>query len=125
CETTTSVGPYRETSTLRSDTVSLCGSTTHTAGRPFASVSALGGISAPGGADSLMLPVIVEPSSIAGGGAMMPTFTWNVLVAGSACGEPSRTRPVARTDGSLLSAICTTGSRGPVRISCSDTSNTA
>jgi hypothetical protein len=68
----------------------------------------------PEGAASLMLPVTVEPSSIAGGGSIMPTLTWNVLVAQSACGETSRTRPVARTDGSLVSAICTTGSCGHI-----------
>ena len=63
CEITTVAGSYRRTSTLRRDTVWLCGSTTHTAGRPFASVSALAGISTPGGADSLMRPVTVDPSS--------------------------------------------------------------
>ena len=94
---------------MRSDTVWLCGSTTHTAGRPSASVSALGGTCTPGGADSLMLPVTVDPSASAWGGSMMPTLTWNVRVAASACGATSRTRPVARTDGSLVSAICTSG----------------
>ena len=44
---------------------------------------------------------------------MMPTLTWNVRVAGSACGATSRTRPVAFTRGSLVSAISTTGRAGP------------
>ena len=53
CEMTTSAGSYRETSTLRSDTVWLLGSTTHTAGRPLASVSALGGTCTPEGGGQL------------------------------------------------------------------------
>src|SRR5271165_2319928 len=73
-ETTTSAGSYRETSTLRSDTVWLLGSSTHTAGRPSASVSAPGGTCRPAGVDSLTLPVTVEPSCIDGGGSMMPTL---------------------------------------------------
>ena len=48
---------------MRRDTVWLCGSTTHTAGRPSVSVSALAGTSTPGGADSRMRPVTVAPSS--------------------------------------------------------------
>src|SRR4051812_28826687 len=44
-------------------------------------------------------------------------------VVASAWGATSRTRPVARTVGSLVRAICTGGSRGPVRMSC--TSKTA
>ena len=50
---------------------------------------------------------------MASGGSEMPTLTWNVRVAASACGEISRTRPVAFTCGSLLRAISTSGSRGP------------
>jgi hypothetical protein len=42
---------------LRRDTVLLCASNTHTAGRPIASVSALAKISTPGGAGRLMRPV--------------------------------------------------------------------
>src|SRR4029077_1618195 len=64
CETTTVAGSCRRTSTSRREAVLLCGSTTHTAGRPFASVSALAGISMPGGADSLRLPVTVDPNSM-------------------------------------------------------------
>ena len=70
-------------------------------------------------------PVTVAPSRMASGGSVMPTLTWYVRLAGSAWGETSRTRPVAFTCGSLVSAISTTGSRGPVRISCSGTSKTA
>ena len=98
---------------MRRDTVWLCGSTTHTAGRPSVSVSALAGTSTPGGADSRMRPVTVAPSRMASGGSMMPTLTWNVRVAESAWGAISRTRPVAFTCGSLLRAISTSGSRGP------------
>ena len=90
---------------MRSDTVWLCGSTTHTAGRPFASVSALAGTSTPGGAASLMRPVTVAPSRMASGGSVMPTLTWKVRVAGSAWGATSRTRPVALTCGSSVRAI--------------------
>ena len=66
-----------------------------------------------GGADSRMRPVTVAPSRMASGGSEMPTLTWNVRVTASACGEISRTRPVAFTCGSLLRAISTSGSRGP------------
>ena len=76
-----------------------CGSTTHTAGCPFASVSALAGTSTPGGAASRMRPVTVAPRRMASGGSMMPTLTWKVRVAASAWGATSRTRPVAFTFG--------------------------
>ncbi len=40
------------------------------------------------GADSSWtLPFTVEPSRIAAGGSVKPTFTWKVLVTGSACGD--------------------------------------
>ena len=39
----------------------------------------------------------VEPSRMSAGGSVRPTLTSNVPVMGSACGETSRTRPVAVT----------------------------
>src|SRR6202007_790537 len=91
CEITTVAGSWRRMSTSRRETVLLCGSTTHTAGRPFASVSALAGTSTPGGAASLMRPVTVDPNSMPWGGSTMPTLTRHVRVAASASGVTCRT----------------------------------
>jgi pimeloyl-ACP methyl ester carboxylesterase len=59
-----------------------------------------------------MLPVTVEPRRIASGGSLRPTLTWKVRVTGSACGDTSRTRPVAVTVGSEPSVTVTSGSTG-------------
>src|SRR5208283_3200804 len=90
-EITTEAGSYRRTATLRRDTVLLCGSTTHTAGRPPVSVRALAGTSTPGGAKSRKRPTTVAPSCMASGGSATLTLTWNVRVAESAWGAISRT----------------------------------
>ena len=55
----------------------------------------------------------------------MATLTWKVRVLESAWGATWRTWPVACTCESSLRASATTGSRGPVRMSCSGMSKTA
>ena len=79
--TTTSAGSKRSTSTLRSDTVLLAGSTTQTAGVPFAR-GQRGGRNrrSPGVDSSCIVPVTVAPSRIAPGDRSSPTLTSKVRV---------------------------------------------
>src|SRR5690606_4304640 len=113
-ETVTSKRSGRSTTTLRSDTVPLSASSTQTAGRPSAEVSAEAGMRmAPPSPPSWMLPVTVVPRRIAAGGSARPTRTAKVRVTASARGDTSRTRPIAVTAGSETSVTVTSGSRPP------------
>ncbi len=79
----------------------------------------------PGVKSSFMRPTTAEPRRMAGGGSMSPTRTRNVPVTGSARGETSRTRPLAVTFGSLVSATVISGLRGALSFTTDGTSNTA
>src|SRR5262245_52794392 len=111
-ETATVAGLWRSTSTLRKDTVSVDGSTTQTAGCWLALVRAVAGISIVGAVSNCTCPMTVAPSRMEAGGSVNPTFTSNVLVTGSACGETSRTRPTVVTAGSSVRPTLTGGSLG-------------
>src|SRR5262245_6007884 len=112
CAITTSATPWLSTSTPRSETVLVDGSKSQTAAPPWDEVSAEAGIRIPASPPRWMLPVTVDPRRIASGGSASPTLTWKVRVTGSAWGESSRTRPVARTPGSEVNDTVTSGSTG-------------
>ena len=117
--------PWRRSSTGRSDTCSVWGSTTQTAGRSSAVVSAVAGSSMPPAARRRACPETVAPRRMASGQGSSPTLTWKLRVTGSACGATSRTRPVVRTAGSSVSAMLIGASREAWRIRLAGTSNTA
>src|SRR5215471_1686464 len=121
----TVAGLCRSTSTVRGDTVRLAASTTQTAGRRSNSVSAAAGSSIVGVASSCTRPTTVEPSRIASGASVRPTLTSKVLVTVSACGDTSRTRPVAFTLGSSVRVTVISGSLGADRRTWPGTSKTA
>ena len=79
---TTVPGSKRSTSTLRSDTVRLEGSTIQMAGWRSLLVSALAGTAMPVADSISMRPVTVAPSRMAAGGSLRVTLTLNVRVIG-------------------------------------------
>ena len=92
---------------LRNATVEVARSTIQMAGLPPEVISADAGMTTSCSPASFNRPDTTEPSSMPGGGLASPTRTVNVPVIGLACGETSRTSPVALTRGSSVRATST------------------